>query len=61
MNMPATDARNKKYHDAADILTRAVKAFEAYLKTNPKDTAVEEEMVLCARAKFAAIKYKTAF
>lgn len=61
MNMPATDARNKKYHDAAKILAKAKAAFSAYCEKNPADTAVAEELVACAKAHFAAVKYATAF
>jgi len=59
MGMPATDARNHKYAEAATILTKAKAAFASYCEKHAGDSSAEAEMVETSQMLFSAKKNKT--
>lgn len=59
MNLPPTDERNRKYHDAAILLATAKSAFAAYCTKNPGDGAAEGELLEISKMLFMAKKYQT--
>ncbi len=58
-NMPATEARNHKYAEAAHILATAKGMFAKWLEKNPGDSAAEGEMIEAQKMWFLANKSKT--
>lgn len=58
-NMPATDARNHKYAEAAKLLAKAKAAYAAYLEKHKSDSAAESELVETQKMWFTAQKMKT--
>ncbi len=58
-NMPATDARNHKYGEAANLLGQAKALYGKFLDKNPNDTAAQGEMVETSQMLFTAKKMKT--
>ncbi len=59
MGMPATDARNHTYGEAAAVLTKAKAAYAAYCEKNKGDSSAEAEMVETSKMLFSAKKNKT--
>jgi hypothetical protein len=58
-NMPATDARNHKYAEAAHILAKAKATYAGYLEKHKNDSAAESELVETQKMWFTAQKMKT--
>ena len=59
MGMPATDARNHTYAEAATVLTKAKAAYAAYCEKHKGDSSAEAEMVETSKMLFSAKKNKT--
>jgi hypothetical protein len=59
VNMPATDARNHKYSEAAKTLAKAKASYAAYLEKNPTDSSAEAEFIETNKMWFTANKMKT--
>ena len=58
-NMPATDARNHKYAEAAKLLAQAKALYGKYMEKNKADSNAEAEMVETQKMWFTAQKMKT--
>lgn len=58
-NMPATDARNHKYAEAAKLLAKAKATYGAFLEKHKGDSAAESELVETQKMWFTAQKMKT--
>ncbi len=58
-NMPATDARNHKYAEAAKLLAKAKATYAAFLEKHKSDSAAESELVETQKMWFTAQKMKT--
>lgn len=58
-NMPPTNERNAKYHEAAKLLAQAKAAYAGYCQKNQKDDAAQVELVECQKMWFLANKSQT--
>ncbi|MCX8040768.1 MAG: hypothetical protein N3B15_09405 [Planctomycetota bacterium] len=59
VNMPPSDARNKKYAEAAKILAQAKALYGKYLEKNQNDSEAEAELIETQKMWFTANKMKT--
>lgn len=57
--LPATDERNRLYHQAAALLRQAKAAYAQWCDAHPDDTAAAMEMLEAGRMEVAARKYET--
>lgn len=59
VNMPASDARNKKYAEAAKLLAQAKALYAKYLEKHQSDSEAEAELIETQKMWFTANKMKT--